>query len=94
MRKEVNWAITDDGIDASKGAQAPEYFIDKDRLLETTVRGNGTLYDWPVHLSEKAFMSQLVIREFLEVFESACEKYGLELDVEIMANTREYINKY
>jgi hypothetical protein len=93
MTTESNWIITEEGIDASRGAKAPDYFIHKDRLLETTERGNGKLYDWPVHLSEKAFMTKEAIREFLDVFESASKRYGYELDTDIMSNTRKYVER-
>lgn len=92
MRSKTNWIITEDGIDGSKGAQDPEYFIHKERLLETTYRLDRTLlYDWPVHLSEKSFMTKDVIQELLGVFEKAVEEFGLELDMQTMSNTKEYI---
>ena len=77
------WKVTNYGVETRK-PEAPYQFEAK-QLLETTDRGNGLLYDWPVHLAEKSWVD---IEAFIEVFAKALEihkgKYAGTVDPEML----------
>ena len=68
--KNGQWAVTAYGLGTVK-PEAP-YGIDKKRLMEKTVRGGETYYDWPVHLAEKNWVD---LNAFNEAYREALEHH-------------------
>jgi hypothetical protein len=62
------WAVTDYGVESVK--PAPTYHFNAERLLEAAGAGMGKLYDWPVHMAEKSWVS---IDAFNDAFVKAIE---------------------
>lgn len=79
-----NWQLTDEGIEA---LQASDYFIENERLLETTTRGEGVLYDWPIHLAEKASLTAEDIYAFNTIFLSALIGNNVTIDIDVLYRT-------
>lgn len=75
VRPDMEWAVTDGGL------ACPGYWIDTDRLSETTDRGSGPMYDWIVHLIEKDWFD---LDAFLPVFVAAFERHGIPLDTDML----------
>ncbi len=92
MEKENSWIITNDGIDASKGMLAPSYFIENDRLLDTRPGSTLPVYDWPIHIAEKAFISEEDAHVFVRVFKEAVLRAGLTIDEQVLSKTMEQLD--
>lgn len=69
--KNDQWKVTEYGLESVKPGAPYEYYIEASRLLERGGAGNGTLYDWPVHMAEKTWID---LDAFIEAF-----KQGLEI---------------
>jgi hypothetical protein len=72
-----NWLVTDEGISWSG---ANEYFIDKDRLLETGPGNRSNMYDWLVHLPEKSWLDVEDIFTLNTAFIYAINYFELDLN--------------
>ncbi|MBL4747582.1 MAG: hypothetical protein JKY17_01955 [Magnetovibrio sp.] len=62
------WSVTDKGLETIH--PAPQYFIDKGRLTETSGLEQGTIYVWPAQLAEKTWVD---IEAFIEAYIKALE---------------------
>lgn len=84
--KNRQWAVTDYGM--ATVSPAPEYHIEAKRLLETGGVGYDGMYDWPLHLAEKACVD---IEAFLQAFAQAIEihkgKYKGEVHLNVLSTT-------
>ncbi|HTV31102.1 MAG TPA: hypothetical protein VMF32_25435 [Xanthobacteraceae bacterium] len=76
------WRITRRYLETLDGRT---YYIDKSGLLVLGDRGDGPVYDWPVHLAEKT--EWLDLEDFLTAFRRAIDLYGLRFDATIWART-------
>ncbi|MEE2741108.1 MAG: hypothetical protein VYA35_07015 [Pseudomonadota bacterium] len=74
------WVATDEGIDRADGKSS--YWIAISRIFEDgDHRGQGKMYDWPVHMAEKTWVD---IDAFIEAFDASlkfqAERSGVEID--------------
>jgi hypothetical protein len=58
--------VTDLGIQTVD--PAPHYWIEAEKLTETTTDGQKAYYDWPIHMADTAWVN---IESFIEVFSQA-----------------------
>ena len=95
------WAVSDFGLEAVVGVRTsrmegltPPYQIAAGRLLETTVRDGETLYDWPVHMTEKSWVDHEL---FFDAFDAALKahdgKYAGAVDQKMLSATLAYARK-
>jgi hypothetical protein len=71
------WQIEDIGI-IGKDLPGQDYIIPKNRLWETTNRNGILLYDWPVHLSEKTWMTEPMFDDLINAMVFAQEHFASE----------------
>ena len=70
------WSVTDFGLE-SKPTDAPaSYKIKASRLLEMGGIGKGELYDFPLQVAQKSWVS---IEQFAEAYTQALEIHGSKL---------------
>lgn len=69
------WEVTEEGI---QWTGDNEYFIDKDRLLESGPGSRSNMYDWLVHLPEKTWLSKEDIYALNTALVYAINYFGLD----------------
>jgi hypothetical protein len=75
------WKILDDGTIESIGVMNTEYWIAGNRIAEPRDWGGDSLYEWPLHMSEKTWID---LRAFEEVFRAAFVANGVDMDADKM----------
>ena len=95
--KNVQWEVSDCGLQAIEGAivpskegTTPRYEISANRLLETTVREGKVLYLWPVHMFEKTWVDPEL---FIDAYDAALKAQGRGADKEMLNATFAYARK-
>lgn len=71
------WKIKDIGI-VGEYLSGQDYIIPKSRLWETTNRDGILLYDWPVHLSEKTWMTESMFTDLVDAIIFAQKYFASE----------------
>ena len=88
------WEVTEYGLESCEPKVPYKYAIEAARLGKKTTRGNQTLYEWPVQLTEKSWVD---IEAFIEAFKEALKlhagKYGAPVDENILRESIEYARK-
>jgi hypothetical protein len=80
------WSVTAYGLECNDGT----YPIPKHRFQETTDRGAGPLYVWPVHLAEKTWVD---MPSFLEAFRRALEHHRTRYDPAMLARSEAHARR-
>jgi hypothetical protein len=75
------WRVTRRYLETHDG----RYSIEKDRLLETTERQDGTFYDFPIHMAGKR--EWVDVEDLLCAFRRALEIHALQYDREMLDRT-------
>ena len=76
------WKLLEDGMLESIDVMMPEYWIDAKRMTHLNESlGNGKLYEWPIHMSEKTWIDMAA---FEEAFRKALDFNKLEYDTDAL----------
>lgn len=84
-----NWYITDQGILWFKGIISDAYFIEKERIFDILPTGGTKLWQWPLSLTEKDWLTEKDLEDFNEAFFFAIDFFEKEKP----ANTEEVDKK-
>lgn len=80
--KNGQWEVTEFGLESVRPGTPMEYLIEASRLLESNGAGQGTYYDWPVHMAVKTWTN---IELFIEAFDAAIKHHKGKLTQEVDA---------
>lgn len=80
-----NWLVTVDGIEW--GGEEKEYFIEKERLLESGDGERENMYDWLIHLCGKGWLTDADIYELNTAFIFAMEYFKFDFSTHSFGET-------
>lgn len=91
--RNQHWVAKPDGIEGT--AKEHSYWIDIDRILETTSRDSITYYEWPVSMAEKECVEILpFVEAFVPTLRFQVRTTGAKIDEEMLARSLEYALTY
>jgi hypothetical protein len=90
----LQWAVTDWGLQSIRPGAPYNYNIAANRLLERAGSGGGRFYDWPVHVIMKNWVDfESFMDAYLNAIETHKGKYPGEVDRKLMDETVEEARK-
>ena len=75
IKKFGSWNVTHKGIEWA-GTPAVDYEIHHTRLTETAKWGDVTIYDWPVHMVQKTWLTRGDINDLTSALIFAANHFG------------------